>query len=59
MTSPTIITCAVTGSITSPAQHPGIPITPEQIADILLFGQDGAETLQAALEIGDLFLKLG
>lgn len=33
MTSPTIITCAVTGSITSPAQHPGIPITPEQIAD--------------------------
>ena len=33
MASPTIITCAVTGSITSPAQHPGIPITPEQIAD--------------------------
>lgn len=28
----TIITCAVTGSITRPDQHPGLPITPEQIA---------------------------
>jgi uncharacterized protein (DUF849 family) len=27
----TIITCAVTGGITSPKQHPGLPVTPEQI----------------------------
>jgi uncharacterized protein (DUF849 family) len=28
----TILTCAVTGNITRPDQHPGLPITPEQIA---------------------------
>ena len=28
----TIVTCAVTGSITRPEQHPGLPITPAQIA---------------------------
>ncbi|WP_341314819.1 3-keto-5-aminohexanoate cleavage protein [Paraburkholderia sp. IMGN_8] len=28
----TIITCAVTGNITKPEQHPGLPITPGQIA---------------------------
>jgi uncharacterized protein (DUF849 family) len=28
----TIITCAITGNITKPEQHPGLPITPEQIA---------------------------
>jgi 3-dehydrocarnitine:acetyl-CoA trimethylamine transferase len=27
-----IITCAVTGNITKPEQHPGLPITPQQIA---------------------------
>jgi uncharacterized protein (DUF849 family) len=32
MADKTIITCAVTGSITRPEQHPGLPITPEQIA---------------------------
>jgi uncharacterized protein (DUF849 family) len=34
MTSPrkTIITCAITGNLTRPDQHPGLPITPEQIA---------------------------
>ncbi|MGH6942642.1 MAG: 3-keto-5-aminohexanoate cleavage protein [Geminicoccaceae bacterium] len=31
-----IITCAVTGSITKPEQHPGLPITPEQIADAVI-----------------------
>ncbi len=30
--SKTIITCAVTGGITSPKQHPGLPVTPPQIA---------------------------
>lgn len=30
--NPTIISCAVTGNITTPAQTPYLPITPEQIA---------------------------
>ena len=33
MAEKTIVTCAVTGSITRPEQHPGLPITPAQIAD--------------------------
>jgi len=28
----TIITCAITGNLTKPEQHPGLPVTPEQIA---------------------------
>jgi len=32
MTGKTIITCAVTGNLTRPDQHPGLPITPQQIA---------------------------
>lgn len=36
MRNKTIITCAVTGNITKPEQHPGLPITPEQIADSAL-----------------------
>lgn len=32
MTDPTILTCAVTGNLTTLAQHPGLPCTPEQIA---------------------------
>ncbi len=32
MSGKTIITCAVTGSITRPDQHPGLPITPKEIA---------------------------
>ena len=28
----TIITCAVTGNITRPEQHPDLPVTPRQIA---------------------------
>ncbi|SMF17490.1 Uncharacterized conserved protein, DUF849 family [Xaviernesmea oryzae] len=36
MTDPTIITCAVTGNITSPSQTPFLPITPEQIAEACL-----------------------
>lgn len=31
--SKVIITCAVTGNITKPEQHPDLPITPEQIAN--------------------------
>jgi uncharacterized protein (DUF849 family) len=33
MADKTIITCAVTGNITRPEQHPDLPITPRQIAD--------------------------
>ena len=33
MSVKTIITCAVTGSITRPDQHPGLPITPKEIAE--------------------------
>ncbi|MCJ9749292.1 3-keto-5-aminohexanoate cleavage protein [Neorhizobium sp. BETTINA12A] len=36
MADPTIITCAVTGNITSPSQTPHLPITPEQIANACL-----------------------
>jgi len=32
MSRKVIITCAVTGNITSPKQHPNLPITPKQIA---------------------------
>ena len=30
-TRKTLITCAITGNITRPDQHPHLPITPEQI----------------------------
>jgi uncharacterized protein (DUF849 family) len=33
MSGKTILTCAVTGSLTTLQQHPGIPCTPEQIAN--------------------------
>jgi uncharacterized protein (DUF849 family) len=41
----TIITCAVTGNLTRPDQHPGLPITPRQIADAAL----GAAAAGAAI----------
>lgn len=36
MAKKTIITCAVTGNLTTPKQHPGLPVTPRQIADAAL-----------------------
>jgi uncharacterized protein (DUF849 family) len=36
MQNKVIITCAITGNITKPEQHPGLPITPQQIADSAL-----------------------
>jgi uncharacterized protein (DUF849 family) len=30
---PTILSCAVTGNITTRAQHPALPVTPQEIAD--------------------------
>lgn len=44
----TIITCAVTGNITQPHQHPGLPITPQQIADACL---EAAEAGAAVVHI--------
>lgn len=44
----TIITCAVTGNIVTPEQHPGLPITPAQIADAAL---EAAEAGAAAAHI--------
>ena len=36
MAGKTIITCAVTGNLTRPEQHPNLPITPKQIAESAL-----------------------
>lgn len=33
MANPTIISCAVTGNITTVKQHPGLPCSPEQVAN--------------------------
>lgn len=44
----TIITCAVTGNIVTPEQHPGLPVTPAQIADAAL---EAAEAGAAATHI--------
>ena len=44
----TIITCAVTGNLTRPEQHPGLPITPEQIATASL---EAAQAGAAAVHI--------
>jgi uncharacterized protein (DUF849 family) len=39
----TILTCAVTGNITTRAQHPGLPVTPTEIADAAIeAGKAGA-----------------
>ena len=44
----TIITCAVTGNITRPDQHPGLPVTPAQIANASL---EAAQAGAAAVHI--------
>ncbi|AOY94908.1 NADPH:quinone reductase [Cupriavidus sp. USMAA2-4] len=44
----TLITCAVTGNIVTPEQHPGLPVTPAQIADAAL---EAAEAGAAAAHI--------
>lgn len=40
MSTPTILTCAVTGNLTRPEQTPHLPITPTQIADDCLAAAD-------------------
>jgi uncharacterized protein (DUF849 family) len=43
MNKKTIITCAVTGNITTRAQHPRLPITPKEIAEgAIAAGKAGA-----------------
>ncbi|OLL32298.1 NADPH:quinone reductase [Burkholderia sp. SRS-W-2-2016] len=44
----TILTCAVTGNLTKPEQHPGLPITPQQIATACL---DAAKAGAAVVHI--------
>ncbi len=43
-----ILTCALTGSVTPPTKHPGLPITPKQIADS---GIDAAKAGAAVVHI--------
>ena len=40
MSSATILTCAITGNHTTREQHPGLPVTPAQIADASLEAAD-------------------
>src|SRR5258707_826130 len=40
-----IITCAVTGNLTTPEQTPHLPITPEQIADACLRAADAGAAI--------------
>jgi uncharacterized protein (DUF849 family) len=47
----TIITCAVTGNLTKPEQHPGLPITPEQIATAAL------EAAQAGAAVAHIHVR--
>ncbi len=44
----TILTCAVTGNLTQVSQHPGLPVTPEQIARAAL---DAAEAGAAIVHL--------
>lgn len=50
-TRKTIITCAVTGNLTKPEQHPGLPITPEQIATAAL------EAAQAGAAVAHIHVR--
>jgi uncharacterized protein (DUF849 family) len=47
----TIITCAVTGNLTKPEQHPALPITPEQIATAAL------EAAQAGAAVAHIHVR--
>lgn len=41
----TIVTCAVTGNLTRPEQHPRLPITPREIADAALGAADAGAAI--------------
>lgn len=47
----TIITCAVTGNLTKPEQHPGLPVTPRQIATAAL------EAAQAGAAVAHIHVR--
>lgn len=47
----TIITCAVTGNLTKPEQHPGLPVTPQQIATAAL------EAAQAGAAVAHIHVR--
>ena len=40
-----IITCAVTGNLTTRENHPGLPVTPEEIADACLEAADAGAAI--------------
>ncbi|CAN7691238.1 3-keto-5-aminohexanoate cleavage protein [Phyllobacterium sp. LjRoot231] len=40
-----IITCAVTGNLTTPQQYPALPVTPEEIADACLEAADAGAAI--------------
>ena len=52
MTNPTIITCAVTGNMTTREQHPRLPITPREIADAAI-GAAGAGAAIVHIHVRD------
>lgn len=63
MRSRIIITCAVTGNLTTREHHPGLPVTPQEIADSCLEAADAGaaiahihvrdpETGRPSMEIG-------
>ena len=45
MKTKTIITCAVTGGADTVPKHPGVPVTPEQIAKAVLDARDAGATI--------------
>jgi uncharacterized protein (DUF849 family) len=45
VTTKTIITCAVTGGADTVAKHPGVPVTPEQIANAVIEARNAGATI--------------
>lgn len=45
MPAKTIITCAVTGNLTTREHHPGLPVTPQEIADSCLEAADAGASI--------------
>ena len=52
MTTKTILTCALTGSVTPPKKHLGLPITPKEIAE------SGIEAAKAGAAIVHIHVRV-
>ena len=49
-----IISCAVTGSIHTPSMRPHLPITPDEIAQVILFlASDAASLMTGSIVLAD------